>query len=71
MLANHYHLQDILKKIDRSKTTLLRWEKEGLIPRTKRDSRGWRCYTWEEMEGIISLIKRTDYFKRAKQRKKF
>ncbi len=68
MLTNYYRLQDILKRIDRNKTTLLRWEKERLIPVAKRDSRGWRYYTWEEMEGIIDLIKRTDYFKKKIKR---
>jgi DNA-binding transcriptional MerR regulator len=60
---SYYRLQDILDKIDRSKTTLLRWEKQGLIPKAKRDSRGWRYYSWEELEGIVELVGRTDYFR--------
>jgi DNA-binding transcriptional MerR regulator len=66
MLAGYYRLQDILDKVDRNKTTLLRWEEKGLIPKARRDSRGWRCYTWEEVEGIVNLIKRTDYFRKGK-----
>jgi len=33
-----YSLKEILKKIDRNKTTLIRWENLGLIPRAKRES---------------------------------
>ena len=39
-----YRLADLVKRLDRDKTTLLRWEAAGKIPRAKRDSRGWRGY---------------------------
>jgi DNA-binding transcriptional MerR regulator len=61
-IANAYRLKDILNKIDRNKTTLIRWEEEGKIPKAKKDSRGWRCYTKEEIENIINLILKTNYF---------
>ncbi len=64
MLAGHYRLNDILKRIDRNKTTVLRWESLGLIPGAKRDSRGWRCYTESDVEEIIRLIKESNYFQR-------
>ncbi len=35
-----------------SKATLLRWLKEGKIPETARDIRGWRVFTEEEVEHI-------------------
>lgn len=63
MIAGHYRIKDILKKIDRNKTTLLRWEELGLIPQAERDSRGWRLYTKEQVEQIIKLVKDTNYFK--------
>lgn len=63
MLAGYYRLNDILSRLDRNKTTVLRWEKMGLIPEARRDSRGWRCYTAEEVEHIIKLVKRTNYFR--------
>jgi len=62
-MSKKYCLKDILKKIDRNKTTLIRWENLGLIPKAKRDSRGWRYYSQEEVEEIINLIKSTNYFK--------
>lgn len=63
MIAGHFRINDILKRIDRNKTTLLRWENVGLIPTAKRDSRGWRVYSYEEVEFIVSLVKKTDYFR--------
>ena len=62
MIAGHYRLQDILQKIDRNKTTVIRWEEQGLIPQAPRDSRGWRCYTRDQVEEIVRLVKATNYF---------
>lgn len=63
MIAGYYRLEDILREIDRNKTTLIRWEEAGLIPKARRDSRGWRCYSKEQAEEIISLVKETNYFR--------
>jgi len=65
MAKEKYYLNDISKKIDRNKNTLLRWEREGLIPKAKRDSRGWRVYTKKEVQQIIKLIKETSYFRKS------
>jgi DNA-binding transcriptional MerR regulator len=64
MTKERYYLNEILKKIDRNKTTFLRWEERGLVPKAKRDSRGWRYYTKEEIERIIKLIRKTNYFRK-------
>lgn len=66
MLAGYYRVNDILKQIDRNKTTLLRWESEGLIPEAEKDSRGWRVYSKEQVEYIVNLVKETDYFKESR-----
>ncbi len=63
MAEKKFYLHEILRRVDRNKTTLIRWEEEGLIPQAKRDSRGWRFYTEEEIEKIINLIMRTNYFR--------
>lgn len=63
-IKDSYRLGDILRKIDRNKTTLIRWEEEGLIPRAKRDSRGWRYYTQADVDKIVGLILTTDYFRK-------
>ena len=62
MIAGHYRLQDILREIDRNKTTVIRWEEEGLIPKATRDSRGWRCYSKNQVDEIIRLVRETNYF---------
>jgi DNA-binding transcriptional MerR regulator len=63
MKDKKYRLKDILEKIDRDKTTLIRWEKEGLIPEAKRDSRGWRYYTKHEVSNIITVVLHNNYFR--------
>jgi DNA-binding transcriptional MerR regulator len=63
MIAGYYRLNDILQKIDRNKTTLIRWEEAGLIPKASHDSRGWRCYSPGQVEEIIGLIHQTNYFR--------
>ena len=56
MIAGHYRLQDILQQINRNKTTLIRWEEQGLIPKAAKDSRGWRCYTKEQVEEKLKEV---------------
>ena len=60
-----YRLKDIEEKVDRDKTTLIRWEKQGLIPAAKRDSRGWRYYTGEQVMNIVNQVLSTDYFRNS------
>ncbi len=64
MAEKKFYLNEILKRVDRNKTTLIRWEEEGLIPRAKRDSRGWRYYSQDEIEQVVSLIKQANYFRK-------
>lgn len=63
MKDKKYRLKDIQEKVDRDKTTLIRWEKEGLIPEAKRDSRGWRYYNQSEVNSIINMVLASDYFR--------
>ena len=64
MAEKKFHLNDIIRRVDRNKTTLIRWESLGFIPRAKRDSRDWRCYTHEEVEEIVRLIKENNFFRK-------
>lgn len=64
MIAGYYRLNDILKKIDRNKNTFLRWEANKLVPKAKKDSRGWRFYTESDVNKIVRLIKTTNYFRK-------
>ena len=63
MQNKKYRLKDIEEKIDRDKTTLIRWEKKGLILEAKRDSRGWRYYSQEQVQEIVKNVLSTDYFR--------
>lgn len=70
MSKDRYYLHEIIKRIDRNKTTLIRWEELGLIPKAKRDSRDWRYYAEEEVQSILQLVKETDYFRNGRNGKK-
>ena len=63
MNEKKFRLKDIEEKIDRDKTTLIRWEKQGLIPEAQRDSRGWRYYSRDQVKDIVKKILSTDYFR--------
>ncbi|MDD5109930.1 MAG: MerR family transcriptional regulator [Patescibacteria group bacterium] len=65
MEKQQYRVNDLTKAVDRDKTTLLRWEKQGLIPAAKRDSRGWRYYTPDDFSRIVEKIRQSNYFRRA------
>jgi len=62
--AGHYRISDIAKQVDRSTVAVMRWEKDKLISEAKRDSRGWRIYSKEEVERIVELVRKTKYFSR-------
>lgn len=64
MQNRKYRLKDIEDKIDRDKTTLIRWENQGKIPEAKRDSRGWRYYNEKQVKDIVGLVLSTDYFRK-------
>jgi DNA-binding transcriptional MerR regulator len=68
MKNKKYRLKDIADRIDRDKSTLIRWEKEELIPKARRDSRGWRYYTKDEVMEIVNQVLTTDYFRNLPSR---
>ena len=49
-------------KIDRSTLTIKKWEESGLIPKARRDSRGWRYYTEGDIGKIKEILKESKYF---------
>lgn len=67
-ISKKYRLKDIQERIDRDKSTLIRWEKEGLIQTAKRDSRGWRYYSREEVMDIVNKVLSTNYFRHQPSR---
>lgn len=58
-----YRIHEIEQRIDRDKSTIIRWENLGLIPKAKRDSRGWRIYSGHEVDAIAQQVHRTNYFR--------
>ncbi len=70
MINGNYTINDIVKRVGRNKTTILRWEEQGLIPSASRDSRGWRYYTKQDLENIVSLVKNTNYFRNMRSKNK-
>ena len=63
MANKFYKIKDVALRIDRSILTLKRWEKQGLIPEARKDSRGWRIYTEEEVQEILQRVRETNYFR--------
>ena len=45
--------ENVAKVIGVSKSTLLRWISTGLIDDVKRDERGWRYWTNEDVQRVI------------------
>ena len=60
-----YKIKDVALRLDRSILTLKRWEKQGLIPKARKDSRGWRIYTEDEVRKILKRVRETNYFRNA------
>jgi DNA-binding transcriptional MerR regulator len=66
MTAKLYKIKDLALRLDRSILTIKRWEKQGLIPKGRKDSRGWRVYTEEEVQAILKQVRETNYFRNGK-----
>ena len=58
-----YKIKDLALRLDRSILTIKRWERQGLIPKARKDSRGWRIYTEAEVHDILRLVQATNYFR--------
>jgi DNA-binding transcriptional MerR regulator len=63
MLSTAYRIKDLALRLDRSILTIKRWEERGWIPLARKDSRGWRVYSEDELDGILRLVRETSYFR--------
>jgi DNA-binding transcriptional MerR regulator len=63
MSSKIYKIKDLALRLDRSILTIKRWERQGLIPEARKDSRGWRIYTEAEVRDILRLVQATNYFR--------
>lgn len=68
-MSKLYKIKDLALRLDRSILTIKRWEKQGLIPKARRDSRGWRVYTGEEVQAILQRARETNYFQDEREPK--
>jgi DNA-binding transcriptional MerR regulator len=62
MFSHIYRVKEVTKILDRDRTTIFRWEREGRIPAPGRDSRGWRIYTDVDLERMRGLIRELSGF---------
>lgn len=60
--SRRYKIGELAKELDRSTLTIKKWEENGIIPKAKRDSRGWRYYTTEDIRNIKEILRESDYF---------
>jgi len=67
MSARVYKIKDLALRLDRTILTIKRWEKRGLLPAPRKDSRGWRVYTEAEVKEIIKRVQETNYFQNHDQ----
>jgi|GEM_PF-1062747 len=59
-----YRIGEVAKELDRSTLTIKKWEASGLIPKAKKDSRGWRYYTEDDINEIKRILEEHEYFVR-------
>ncbi len=60
-----YRIGEVAKELDRSTLTIKKWEANGLIPKAKKDSRGWRYYTEDDINEIKRILEEHEYFVRS------
>jgi adenine-specific DNA-methyltransferase len=48
----YYRTLEACKKTGVSRATLFRWLKAGILEKQKKDRRGWRMFTEEDLEKI-------------------
>ena len=49
-------ITEIAKELGVTTKTITRWEKAGKVKKAKRDWRGWRIYTNNDLQELKSLI---------------
>ena len=55
MVKERLTITEVAEEIGVTAKTLARWEKNGKIPRPKRDWRGWRVYSRGDLQEIRSF----------------
>jgi excisionase family DNA binding protein len=59
----YYRTVEVCRTVGISKSTLFRWLKQGVLSKAeRRDRRGWRLFTRDEIDGLnkeVNQINRT------------
>ena len=55
-----YHLQEVCQKLGISKSTYLRYEKSKILPKAKKDGRGWRFFSEKDIEKYSIRLAKTE-----------
>ena len=56
MLGDRLSITEVAEQLGVTTKTITRWEKAGKVKRAKRDWRGWRVYSAEELTQMKSLV---------------
>ncbi|MBI2094131.1 MAG: MerR family transcriptional regulator [Candidatus Omnitrophica bacterium] len=56
MFEGRMSITEIAEKLGVTTKTITRWEKSGKIKPAKRDWKGWRVYSSDDLEAMKSLI---------------
>lgn len=56
MLEGRLSITAVAQQLGVTTKTITRWEKSGKIKPAKRDWRGWRVYSKEELEQMRSFV---------------
>ena len=54
-------LTEIAEKIGVATKTIIRWEKSGKIQKSKRDWRGWRIYSENDLHELEEMVNSVYY----------
>ena len=56
MLDSRLTITEVAKELGVTTKTITRWERAGKIKPAKRDWRGWRVYSTQELDEMKNLI---------------
>jgi adenine-specific DNA-methyltransferase len=57
----YYRTSEACTKTSVSRATLFRWLKTGVLRRTRRDRRGWRLFTEDDIKEIQAEARRIEF----------
>ena len=56
MLDGRLSITEVAKELGVTSKTITRWEKAGKIKAAKRDWKGWRVYSSQDLEEMKSVV---------------